>query len=68
MIENNNLEFTIHQKPLTGVGFGNKFFVIIPMADISFFTWWQYFPHNSVIWIWLKTGVGGFIAMFYFLG
>ncbi len=68
MIENYNLEFTIHQKPLTGVGFGNKFYVIIPMADISFFTWWQYFPHNSVIWIWLKTGVGGFIAMLYLLG
>lgn len=64
-VENINLSYTIHQKPITGVGFGQKFYVIVPMADISFFEWWQYLPHNSIIWIWLKTGVFGFIAMLY---
>jgi hypothetical protein len=68
IIENINTGFTIHQKPLTGVGFGQKFYIIIPLPDISFFEWWEYFPHNSIIWIWLKTGVGGFIAMLYLLG
>jgi hypothetical protein len=68
ILENINTGFTIHQKPLTGVGFGQKFYVIIPMADISFFTWWQYLPHNSIIWIWLKTGVGGFISMLFLVG
>ncbi len=68
IIENVNTGFTIHQKPLTGVGFGQKFYVIVPMADISFFSWWQYLPHNSIIWIWLKTGVGGFCAMLFLVG
>jgi len=67
-LENINTSFTIHQRPLTGVGFGQKFYVIVSMADISFFEWWQYFPHNSIIWIWLKTGVFGFLAMLYFVG
>lgn len=67
-IENINTGFTIHQRPLTGVGFGQKFFIIVPLPDISFFEWWEYLPHNSIIWIWLKTGVGGFIAMLYFVG
>jgi hypothetical protein len=64
-LENINLHFTIQQKPLTGVGFGNIYYIIVPMPDISFFQWWQYFTHNSIIWIWLKTGVMGFISMLY---
>ncbi len=67
-IENVNTHFTIHQRPFTGVGFGQKFFVIVSLPDISFFRWWQYLPHNSIIWIWLKSGVGGFIAMLFFVG
>lgn len=67
-IENVNTGFTIHQHPLTGVGFGQKFYFIVPLPDISFFLWWEYMPHNSIIWIWLKMGVGGFVAMLYFVG
>ena len=38
------------------------------MPDISFFEWWEYFPHNSIMWIWLKMGVGGFFAMIFLVG
>jgi O-antigen ligase len=68
VFENINTSFTIHQKPATGVGFGQKFYIVVPMADISFFTWWEYLPHNSIIWIWLKTGVGGFLVMLFLVG
>ncbi|MBE0699224.1 MAG: O-antigen ligase family protein, partial [Anaerolineaceae bacterium] len=68
VIENINTGFTVHQKPLTGVGFGQMFYILVPMADISFFIWWQYLPHNSIIWIWLKMGVGGFCAMLFLVG
>lgn len=67
-VENFNVNFTVHQKPLTGVGFGQKFYIVIPMADISFFDWWEYIVHNSIFWIWLKTGVFGFISMLYLFG
>ncbi len=68
LIENVNSSFTIHQKPLTGVGFGQKFYFLVPLPDISFFKWWEYITHNSIIWIWMKTGVGGFFSMIYLVG
>jgi hypothetical protein len=66
--ENINILFTIKSSPIFGVGFGQKFFILVPMADISFFEWWQYITHNSILWIWLKTGVGGFISMLVMIG
>lgn len=68
IIENVNVSFTVHQVPLTGVGFGQKFYIIVPMADISFFDWWEYIVHNSIFWIWMKTGVFGFISMLFLVG
>ena len=63
--ENLNASFTIHQRPITGVGFGNKFFILYPLPDISFFEWWEYISHNSILWIWIKTGVFGFTSMIF---
>jgi hypothetical protein len=68
LIENVNTTFTIHSRPLTGVGFGQKFYVLVPLPDISFFTWWEYITHNSVLWIWMKMGVGGFFSMIFVVG
>ena len=28
-----------------------------PLPDISFFEFWEYIPHNSVLWIWIKIGL-----------
>jgi len=68
VIENVNTKFTIQQRPLTGVGFGNKFYIIVPMPDISFFVWWEYITHNSILWIWMQAGVGAFISMLILVG
>ncbi len=67
-IENINSSYTVRKKTLTGVGFGNKFYVLVPLPDISFFIWWEYITHNSIIWIWMKTGVGGFASMIFMIG
>lgn len=67
-LENVNIMFTIKTAPLQGVGFGQKFHIIVPMADISAFEWWEYITHNSVLWIWMKTGVGGFYALLLLIG
>lgn len=67
-LENINIHHTINQAPLTGVGFGRKFLIIAPMADISFFIWWEYFTHNSVLWVWMKAGFGGFVALLMLIG
>ncbi len=67
-IENYNVSFTIRAHPLTGRGFGQKFYVVVPLPDISDFTWWQYFPHNSIMWIWIKMGFFGFLSMLFLVG
>ncbi len=67
VIENVNVSFTVHEEPLTGVGFGRKFYIVVPMADISFFDWWEYIVHNSIFWMWMKTGVFGFTTMIFLI-
>ena len=67
-IENINASYTIHLRPLTGVGFGQPFHFLVPLPDISTFVWWEYITHNSVAWIWMKTGMGGFLALMFLVG
>jgi hypothetical protein len=64
-IEAYDIWFTIHSNPIFGVGFGQKFLQVIPLPDISFFEFWEYIPHNSVLWIWMKLGFFGFAALLY---
>jgi O-antigen ligase len=68
VLENRNIDFTIHQHPFTGVGFGQKFYIVASMPDISWFEWWEYITHNSIMWIWMKTGVGGFFSVLFLFG
>ncbi len=67
-LEKFNLAYTIESNRLFGRGFGNKFFRPAPMPDISFFEFWEYIPHNNVLWIWIKMGFFGFVSMLYLFG
>lgn len=62
-IENFDINFTIQQSPFTGLGFGQRFYRPYPLPDISFFEFYEYIPHNSFMWIWIKMGFGGFLSM-----
>jgi O-antigen ligase len=64
-IEAYDLNYTIRASPLQGLGFGHPFLRPIPLPDISFFELNAYMPHNSILWVWIKIGFGGFVAMFY---
>lgn len=64
-IENFDLNATIRSSPILGIGFGQRFYQPIPLPDISFFEFWEYIPHNSVLWMWLKVGIVGFLAFLY---
>ena len=57
--------FTIRNNPVQGVGFGQKFQQPAPLPDLSFFEFWEYIPHNSVLWIWIKLGFLGFASMLF---
>ncbi len=65
VIESFDLWFTIRSAPLTGRGFGQPFLMPIPLPDISFVEFWQFIPHNSILYIWIKLGFLGFAAMFF---
>ncbi|MBX0328824.1 O-antigen ligase family protein [Oscillochloris sp. ZM17-4] len=67
-LENINSMFNIKSSPIFGLGFGNKFHIVAPMPDISFFEWWEYITHNSIMWIWMEAGVGAFFAMLLLTG
>jgi O-antigen ligase len=60
-----DLHFTIRTAPLTGLGFGHAFYRPWPLPDIASFPLSPFVPHNTILWIWIKLGFGGFVAMFY---
>jgi O-Antigen ligase len=62
-VENFNINYTIRSSPVLGLGFGQRFLRPVPLADISFFEFYEYIPHNSILWIWIKTGFLGFVSM-----
>lgn len=67
--ENFNLEYTVRHSPLMGIGFGKEMTVVWPLPDISDqFAWYKIAPHNSLLWIMMTTGIGGFILFWYFIG
>ncbi len=67
-IENNNLNFTIRQTKVFGVGFGNPFYQPYPLPNLGAnFEFRNYIPHNAILWIWLQTGFLGFVSMLYML-
>jgi len=38
------------------------------MPDISFFEWWEYITHNSIMWVWMDAGIGAFLSMLMLTG
>lgn len=65
IVENFDLNYTIRQSPLLGLGFGQPFYRPVALPDISFFEFWQFMPHNSFLWIWVKMGFGGFVTILF---
>lgn len=63
-----NVRATILSDPVLGVGFGREYLFLVPLPDLSSWPFWHYEPHNNVLWIWLKSGVIGFVAFFWVMG
>lgn len=67
VLENINVHSTIQASPVLGLGFGQAFYRPYRLPDISRFEFNAYVPHNSFLWIWIKTGFVGFASMLYVL-
>jgi O-antigen ligase len=68
VIEHVDVLSTIKANKLLGVGFGQPFYRPIPLPNITVFLLADYMSHNSLLWIWMKAGVFGFLAMLYLFG
>lgn len=68
LLENYNALFNIRLSPLLGSGFGQKLVFAVPLPDISHFKFWEYIIHNSIAWVWIKTGFFGFYFMLFLVG
>jgi len=71
--ENYDLTFTIKQNPLFGLGFGKPFPQPIPLTKIfpEIFAHdpvYNYVPHNTIYWVWMRLGWIGFFALWYLFG
>jgi hypothetical protein len=68
-IEKLNVWWGIQANPLRGHGFGMPYAKPIPMVDLSsFWPFWDYIPHNNILWLWHKGGVLNLMAFFYLIG
>ena len=68
IIEKQDIQATIRSSPILGIGFGRPFLRPYPLPQIAPFLLEPYMPHNAILWIWMKAGIGGFIAMLYLFG
>jgi hypothetical protein len=63
-----NVRATIKANGLLGVGFGQPFYFIVALPDLSWWPFWHYEPHHNILWVWLKMGAIGFIVFFTLMG
>jgi O-antigen ligase len=68
IIEKQDILATIRSSPITGIGFGHPFLRPYPLPQIAPFLLEPYMPHNAILWVWMKAGIGGFVAMVYLFG
>lgn len=68
-IENENIKENIALAPITGQGFGKPMVQFQVLPDISDrFIYWDIIPHDTVLWVWMRLGFIGFVALFFLLG
>jgi nitrate reductase NapE component len=67
-IENYDLTYTVKLNPM-GLGFGKPFLEPILLPDISGSDeYYNYIPHNTIYWVWMRLGPIGYLALWYLFG
>jgi hypothetical protein len=67
--ENADSWWNIRSSPLFGIGFGIAYAKPIPLVDSS--SYWPFFPftpHNTVLWVWMKAGIGACLFLWLAIG
>lgn len=67
--ENLNLQYNIMDSPILGRGYGKPIVWYIPLPDLSsIFGLWEFIPHNTLLWLWMRTGFLGFAIFWFMIG
>ena len=66
--ERANIRLNVFAHPITGLGFGKPYVFYYAMPDLSWWPFWHYMPHDSVLGLWMKMGTLGFIAFLTWTG
>ncbi|HEU0026288.1 MAG TPA: O-antigen ligase family protein [Ktedonobacterales bacterium] len=68
-VEDYDLKFTEQQNPVIGYGFGKPFLQPITLPNIvSIDPYYLYIPHNTLLWVWMRLGPPGYLALWYLIG
>lgn len=60
-IENYNLTYTIKRFPILGMGYGNGYWMMIPLPEMGY-PLEPYCPHNSILGLWVFCGYFGYVG------
>jgi len=63
-IENENIAYTVQQLPVTGVGLGQRYLFEREPSEVPF-EYWRFITHNAPLWLWLKAGPLGALALWF---
>ncbi len=67
--ENTDILAGFQTSPILGMGFGRPMPAVAPLADISqIYPFWNYIPHNTILWIGMRMGMIGFVAFWGLIG
>ena len=66
-MENADLKYTRDVSPVFGYGYGKPYLQPWTLPEQGFNVFLQYFAHNSVLWVWMRTGHVGFFAFLLFV-
>jgi hypothetical protein len=68
-IENYDLNTTERANPILGYGFGKPFLQPVALPDITVLDpYYLYIPHNTILWIWMRLGPIGYLALWCLIG
>lgn len=67
-IEDYDLKYTVKLNPM-GLGFGKPFLQPVLLPDLSALDpVYNYIPHNTIYWVWMRLGPIGYLALWYLFG
>ncbi len=67
--EDKDILATMRLSPIIGYGYGKKMAIDFPLYNISgAYVFWNLLPHDSILWVFMRTGLIGFFLLWVLIG